>query len=329
MNEPLDRNIAIRALIVDASAEWTERLHAALMRVNANSSASVSWDAVASVEQAYSTTRARDRNLIFVDLLSTGLRDSVSFVRHMRHTQPSVVFVLFSDPQALEEHSQDIYVGWGARLRHYYLLPKSVANFDQQVSFNLARAQLDIYAYGSRQTLEIVAEDAEEGDPFTGVQLSKLQAQISQLTRQLATLRPGLARRRRHDDPQAFVIMSFNPDLRDVWELGIRETLARAGFLGYRVDEDLSNRLIIESIYEEIHASALVIAELTDPRPNCYYELGFADALNKEIVRIAREGTPLPFDINQYPVLFYRDVTELRRQLTSAIKRIQENREAP
>ena len=72
-----------------------------------------------------------------------------------------------------------------------------------------------------------------------------------------------------------------------------------------RVDEQLygsdrssqgSNRAITENIYQAINDATFVIADLTDNRPNCYYELGYARALKKPVVVVANKKTKLEFD---------------------------------
>ncbi len=78
---------------------------------------------------------------------------------------------------------------------------------------------------------------------------------------------------------RTFVIMAFSDDLEDVYELGIKETLHKAGFQVSRSDSSYHGGLIIQEIYEQIHQSHVLITELTYERPNCYYELGFAHAL--------------------------------------------------
>jgi nucleoside 2-deoxyribosyltransferase len=50
-----------------------------------------------------------------------------------------------------------------------------------------------------------------------------------------------------------------------------------------------------------------------------FYELGYADALNKPTILLAQRGKELPFDIRSYRVIFYDDTIggkpELERSL--------------
>jgi hypothetical protein len=260
--------------------------------------------------------------VIFIDLISTGLRDSVTYVQHVRATRPPVVFVIYCLSKELEAAQAEVYAGWGSRLRHYFLFPKETLeqDFDEVLQFNLARVQLDFYASGAQGSLSW-AETQDSRSALSSEQLSKLGAQLTQLTRDLATLTqiraPG---RRKSEHRRAFVIMSFDAGLRDVYELGIKECLHNQFAVeAFRADEHYGNGLVIQQIYQDIHQSELVIAELTDPRPNCYYELGFADALGKTVIRLARKGTALPFDVNQHSFIFYSSLVELRERLASAV----------
>src|SRR3954447_1800720 len=57
---------------------------------------------------------------------------------------------------------------------------------------------------------------------------------------------------------------------------------------------------IINAIVENIQKTQIVIADLTEARPNCYYELGYSHALKKETVIISRRAEHIHFDVNQY-----------------------------
>lgn len=322
MVRTLDPNIALRVLIVDKDDRGVAALQDALRMVADQSpQPSVRWSEVRSVVAAYDVVDSEDPTVIFIDLISTGLRDSVSFVQHIRQERPTVVFILYCDEVELRTRESEVYVGWGARLRHYFLLDKAQPDLAQQLHFNLLRAQFDLYAYGSQQALESLQNEPDDLRSYSPVQLSKFQAQVQQLARQLAGLRVGNRyRSEAEEDQQAFVIMSFDPSMEDVRQLGIKATLENAGFVPYFADEHYRDQLMIESIYDEIHKSRLIVADLSDPpRANCYYELGFADALGKRVIRVASRDTVLPLDLAQHPVLFYDNVVQLRERLSTAL----------
>jgi hypothetical protein len=75
------------------------------------------------------------------------------------------------------------------------------------------------------------------------------------------------------------------------------------------------------------------IVERNSARDACYrgrhvrerqrvLELGFAEALGKDIIVIAKEGTELPLDTNDIPTVFFRNQTRLEETLRSRIERL-------
>lgn len=107
------------------------------------------------------------------------------------------------------------------------------------------------------------------------------------------------------DTMNGFIIMPFNEDHDTVGakmafqavENSVKPTRYSELHIG-RVDDlyDNNGKAITENIYKAINDADFIIADLTDNRPNCYYELGYARALGKDIVVVAKEGTKLEFD---------------------------------
>jgi nucleoside 2-deoxyribosyltransferase len=60
--------------------------------------------------------------------------------------------------------------------------------------------------------------------------------------------------------------------------------------------------------------AAFIIADLTEPRSNVYYELGYAHRLGKGILTTAQEGTPLLFDVFDIPTHFWDSQEMLETQ---------------
>ncbi|WP_099206765.1 hypothetical protein [Xanthomonas citri] len=57
---------------------------------------------------------------------------------------------------------------------------------------------------------------------------------------------------------------------------------------------------IDQEIFEKLHRSAVVVADVTGARPNCFIELGYALGRGLHTVLLAREGTEHPFDITSF-----------------------------
>jgi hypothetical protein len=118
--------------------------------------------------------------------------------------------------------------------------------------------------------------------------------------------------------PTIFVIMPFTISLNFVYRT-IREVVTDKNFQCHRVDDSLKSTPIIPDIKEWLAKADLVIADLTNVNPNVYYEVGYADALNKKLILVAQTGTVLGFNISNIRTLFYDNPEDLQQQLRDAI----------
>ena len=120
-----------------------------------------------------------------------------------------------------------------------------------------------------------------------------------------------------------FVIMPFTGDqLRDVYS-AIKDECSKLHLKAKRADENVGSGFIIREITELIEDSEFIICDLTDERPNVYYELGYAHGVGNEspdILLIAKEGTRLHFDIAPLRVQYYRSTEHLRSIVASSLK---------
>jgi hypothetical protein len=85
----------------------------------------------------------------------------------------------------------------------------------------------------------------------------------------------------------------------------IKRAAATLGIRAERVDEIVFSGQITDKILGSIRCAEYVVADLTHERPNVYYELGYAHALGKRTILVARAGTRLHFDVQNYRVEFY------------------------
>ena len=100
-----------------------------------------------------------------------------------------------------------------------------------------------------------------------------------------------------------------------------------------------TNNFIENDIMREIDHSDIIVADVTEPKPNVYFELGYALGKNKKIIPIAKHGTHLPFDTRNIYTIFYEnydknqvkdkskpDLQEkLGKVLSSVLKNIRKN----
>ncbi|MFM8309123.1 MAG: hypothetical protein ACKN87_19310, partial [Microcystis aeruginosa] len=90
-----------------------------------------------------------------------------------------------------------------------------------------------------------------------------------------------------------------------------------------RVDENSGSGLIIREITDLIERSEFIVCDLTNERPNVYYELGYAHGVGNEamdILLIAKEGAVLHFDIAPLRVQYYSSSEHLRSIISSNLK---------
>ena len=118
-----------------------------------------------------------------------------------------------------------------------------------------------------------------------------------------------------------FVVMSFREESEDTYNT-IRRACQAYGFEPDRTDKSATTDRIYARIVTGIQRAAFVVADVTFSSVNVYYELGFAEALGKDVIVVAKEGTALPFDTTDLPTLFYKDQTRLEDALRSRIGRL-------
>ena len=123
---------------------------------------------------------------------------------------------------------------------------------------------------------------------------------------------------------QPFDGAKFDKRYRDVFDPAIRE----AGLQPYRVDEDHSVTVPIESIETEIKNSRICFADITLDKPNIWYELGYAFASNRPVVMVCSDerGTDkFPFDVQHKNILKYKsesasDFEKLRTDISKRLR---------
>lgn len=107
------------------------------------------------------------------------------------------------------------------------------------------------------------------------------------------------------ENPKAFVIMPFDPEFTPIFEQLIKPALEESGYDVRRADSFFDQENIIRDIVRGISKASLVIAELTVPNPNVYYELGLCHGLKIPAVLIAQSIDVIPFDLRSYRILIY------------------------
>lgn len=140
---------------------------------------------------------------------------------------------------------------------------------------------------------------------LTNLQL-EADSNVSEVTTTLVSLledlRPPLAFYVRLLDRKSTAFKPVDSFFRDV----VDQVVINEGFEPYEIGRSvpLAPFMNVE-IFEALHRAGLVVVDLSDVRPNCMMELGYALARRRSVIISAMRGTRLPFDQDKLPTYFW------------------------
>src|SRR4051812_28550489 len=115
--------------------------------------------------------------------------------------------------------------------------------------------------------------------------------------------------------PKLFVIMPFGVrplehgtqhDFDRLYREAVRPAAEAAGWDALRIDELVAPGSIQTQYLTELLQADLVLADISVPNGNVYYELGIGHAISPTgAILLATRGTLVPFDISQQRIVFY------------------------
>ncbi len=120
---------------------------------------------------------------------------------------------------------------------------------------------------------------------------------------------------------QAFVAMSYSPELRTLYEQGIETGIEAAGYTSVVSRELEHNEKICDRIIAEIRRSRFLVADFTNHRQNVYFEAGFALGLGLPVIWTCKAGeVGEHFDARQYNHIEWAAPQELAERLAQRIR---------
>jgi len=105
--------------------------------------------------------------------------------------------------------------------------------------------------------------------------------------------------------PFVFVLMPFDRDFDDVYQMGIKPACEKIGAYAERVDEQDFFGSIIQRVYNQISKADVIVSDMTGRKPNVFYETGYAHALDKQVILLTQKAEDIPFDLKDYPHIVY------------------------
>ena len=103
----------------------------------------------------------------------------------------------------------------------------------------------------------------------------------------------------RVDYPEVFIIMPFSESWSDeVFNKMFKTGIEDANFTVSRGDSIVRVGDLSTNVWQSITRAGLIIAEVSVPNPNVYYEIGLADALGKPVFLFKQTDAILPADFS-------------------------------
>ena len=135
--------------------------------------------------------------------------------------------------------------------------------------------------------------------------------------------------------PVCYVIMPFSSTKtlsEERWRR-IFEKLFKPTFelLGYRcLRSEVKTGSILQNIIINLHEASVILADLTDNKPNVFYELGIAHAITKKVIMTSQRIDECPSDLKPYGIIQYdpeptsEEITHFQADVKGALSKLED-----
>lgn len=134
----------------------------------------------------------------------------------------------------------------------------------------------------------------------------------------------------RVDYPEVFVVMPFSEPWSDrVYEEMLVPGIEGVDFSPKRGDSIVRVGDLSTNVWQSITQAGVIVAEVSVPNPNVYYEIGLADALGKPIFLFKQKDVQLPADFSGIHYYEYdlNDLGEAKDRLSAELTKWADHRD--
>ena len=119
-----------------------------------------------------------------------------------------------------------------------------------------------------------------------------------------------------------FVAMPYRDEMDDVYHYGIQAAVRDAGFLCERADLSSFTGDVLEWVRNRVKSARLVVADLSEPNPNVYLEVGYAWGCGVPTVLLTRDTERLTFDVRGQRCVEYKRIRDLEESLREELRNL-------
>lgn len=184
--------------------------------------------------------------------------------------------------------------------------------YDSHINYSPETDYAAVFARGPRQFNDLISLATDLGwwhSPALGT-VGKIKLQGWRRIEELRDKQPT--------SRQAFVAMSFAPELQSAYDDGLKPGIEDTSYYkAFRVDRTEHNEKIDDYIIAGIRKSGLLVADFTGQKAGVYFEAGFALGLGIPVVWTCKDedSKHLHFDTRQHNHILWTEPSELRTKL--------------